>query len=121
MTPQEANALLTFARGHDHLVVDTPEQAQTWAQSLDHVPIGAGRLIVQDYYGKNADPQNRKPIDASFIRRLYSTKARELESRHRALNPPPKKRGNGPPPHVAQKFAEFKARQGFKSQIGEQA
>lgn len=115
MTPQEANALLTYARRHDHLVVDTPETADTWAKHLAHVPIEAGKLVVSDYYGQHADPQNRKPIDSSFIRKLYSDKARELTARHRALGPPEPRQGNGPPPHVKAKLDAFKAKHGIES------
>lgn len=114
MTPQEANALLTYARRHDHLVVDTEEQAQTWAKSLAHVPIAAGRLVVEDYYGQHADPQNRKPIDASFIRKLYASKSRELNARHRAIAAPEPRRGNGPPPHIKAKLDAFKVKHGIE-------
>lgn len=115
MTPQEASALLAFARQHDHLVLNTDAQAQTWASHLDHVPVEAGRLIVSDYYGQHSDPQNRKPIDASFIRKIYSSKARELTARHRALEPPEPRQGNGPPPHVKAKLDKFKAKHGVEA------
>lgn len=97
MTPQEANVLLTAAKRHDYLVVDTDESASTWARALHEIPYRAGELIIQDYYGKHTDPQNRKPIDASFIRKLYHSKTRELESQHRAINPPRPKPKKGPP------------------------
>lgn len=100
MNAQEASALLAFARQHDHLVLSTDAAAQTWAAALgarpkadgawdDGIPFAAGQLVVQDYYGMHPDPQNRRPIDASVIRKLYYSKARERESKHRALNPPP--------------------------------
>lgn len=108
MTPQEANVLLTAAKRHDYLVVDTEEAASTWARALgprrrpdgthdEGIPYRAGELIIQDYYGMHTDPQNRKPIDASFIRKLYHSKTRELESQHRAINPPARKLKKGPP------------------------
>ena len=104
MTPQEANALLTFARQNDHLVVDADGALETWANHLAHIPLGAGKLIVQDYYGKHPDPENRKPIDASFIRKLYSSKHRELAARQRALEPPPPRAGSRMPRHVLEKL-----------------
>ena len=110
MTPQEASALLAYARQHDHLVLNTDAQAETWAASLADIPLAAGRLIVTDYYGQHSDPQNRKPIDASFIRKLYASKAREINARHRALEPPPPRAGNPPPPHVKAKLDAYKAR-----------
>lgn len=99
MNPQEASALLAFARQHDHLVLSTDAAAQTWAAALgarpkadgqwdDGIPFAAGQLVVQDYYGMHPDPHNRKPIDASVIRKLYYSKARERESKHRAIAPP---------------------------------
>lgn len=100
MTPQEASALLAFTRQHDHLVLNTDAEAQTWAYALgprdradgtrdEGVPFHAGKLLVQDYYGMHLDPQNRKPLDASIIRKLYASKKSEMGSKHRALNPPP--------------------------------
>lgn len=108
MNPQEASALLAFARQHDHLVLSTDAAAQTWAAALgarpkadgqwdDGIPFAAGQLVVQDYYGMHPDPHNRRPIDASVIRKLYYSKAREQGSKHRALNPAPPKAKNGPP------------------------
>lgn len=108
MNPQEASALLAFARQHDHLVLNTDAEAQTWAYALgprdrangtrdEGVPFEAGRLLVQDYYGMHLDPQNRKPLDASIIRKLYTSKKAELGSKHRAIAPPPPKTKPGMP------------------------
>ncbi|WP_258933223.1 hypothetical protein [Nesterenkonia pannonica] len=114
MTPQEASALLVYARQHDHLVVDTDAQAHTWATHLEHVPVSAGRLIVSDYYGRHSDPDRRKPIDASVIRKLYSSKAREVDARSRALDPPSPKPRTGPPPHIKAKLDAFRAKHAKK-------
>lgn len=114
MTPQEASALLAYARQHDHLVLNTDAATDTWAASLSHIPIDAGKVIIQDYYGKHRTPENRKPMDASILRQIFTTKAREYESKQRALEPTPPKRRGGPPPHVKAKIDAFYERVGHK-------
>lgn len=81
MTPAEANILVTYAGELDTLVMPTDATVDTWAAALAHVPLEAGKIIVRDYYGKHPNPDQRKPITAAHVRRLYQQRAAVHQAR----------------------------------------
>ena len=97
MTPQEANAALTYARGLDTLVPNTEANLDTFINALQHVPLDAAKLVISDYYGKHPNPDQRKPISAAHIRKLYRQGATVYQARQKALAPPQRRKGAGPP------------------------
>ena len=97
MTPAEANALLAYARGLDNFIPNTDANADTWAAALQHVPLEAGKVIVSDYYGKHPNPDQRRTLDASQVRRMYRLRSTQYEAKSRAISPPPPRRGRRMP------------------------
>lgn len=80
------------------MVPNTEPNLKSWIGSLAHIPFQAGQLIIDDYYGKHLDPEQRKPITPAHIRKLYSSRVSMYGARDRALNPPERERkGSGAP------------------------
>ncbi|MGQ7788185.1 hypothetical protein [Nesterenkonia sp. K-15-9-6] len=109
MTPAEANALLAYARGLDNLIPNTDANADTWARSLASIPLEAGRVIVQDYYGRHHSPDEMKPITPAQVRRLYQNRAASFEAKQRATKALPRPSKKGPP----RRFIEQMQRLGY--------
>ena len=74
MNSNEAAAALAYANGIDGRVTVTPARHDLWATKLAHLPAGAVRSAILDYYDEPlpAGAREQTPIATRDIKRLAS-------------------------------------------------
>ena len=74
MNSTEAAAALAYANGIDGRVTVTPARHDLWATKLAHLPAGAVRSAILDYYDEPlpAGAREQTPIATRDIKRLAS-------------------------------------------------
>lgn len=74
MNSNEAAAALAYANGIDGRVTVTPARHDLWATKLAHLPAGAVRAAILDYYDEPlpAGAREQTPIATRDIKRLAS-------------------------------------------------
>lgn len=88
MTPQEANALLTYTATLDNFVSDSDATLDVWAYTLAGLDLEQARYVVRDYYARQ-QPHERRPITPAFIRSKVHEEVHRAAAKRAALSAKP--------------------------------